>query len=295
MKHYAALLTLSIIWGMSFLFIKLLLPYTGPWGVVFLRCFFGVLPLYILLLFQKRTERMKKLPWKSLFLVGILNVSIPWALIGLSETIISSSTAAILNATTPIMTSFIGFLFFSILLSKKQWIGIFIGFIGVLTLLEFNIMQLFGDDFIGIGTMIIATICYGVASQHAKKYLNQVPVLVVVIVTLTIGTISGFIGMMATSLFPTDIFSSFTPIIAIIGLGIFGSGISNLLFFYMVKEKSAEFATSVYYLIPVTAMLWGYWILDETLSVNLFYGLIFILIGVYLTGKRKSTIQVKPS
>ncbi|MGP4038788.1 DMT family transporter [Gracilibacillus sp. D59] len=293
MKHYAALLTLSIIWGMSFLFIKLLLPYTGPWGIVFLRCFFGVLPLYIILLLKKRTEITKKLPWKSLLIVGILNVSIPWALIGLSEVKISSSTAAILNAMTPIMTSFIGFLFFSILLSKKQWLGIFIGFVGVLILLEFNIFQLFGDDFIGIGTMIIATICYGVASQHAKKHLKQVSVLVVAIATLTIGTISGFIGMIITSSIPSGIFSSFTPIIAIIGLGIFGSGISNLLFFYMVKEKSAEFATSVYYLIPVTAMVWGYWILNETLSANLFLGLFFILVGVYLSGKTRSKIQVK--
>ncbi|SFL33924.1 Threonine/homoserine efflux transporter RhtA [Gracilibacillus orientalis] len=293
MKHYAALLTLSIIWGMSFLFIKLLLPYTGPWGIVFLRCFFGVLPLYLILLLKKRTEITKKLPWKSLLIVGILNVSIPWALIGLSEMKISSSTAAILNAMTPIMTSFIGFLFFSILLSKKQWIGIFIGFVGVLILLDFKIVQLFGDDFIGIGTMIIATISYGIASQHAKKHLNQVSVLVVAIATLTIGTISGFIGMMITSSYPSGIFSSFTPIIAIIGLGIFGSGISNLLFFYMVKEKSAEFATSVYYLIPLTAMLWGYWILNETLSANLFFGLLFILVGVYLSGKAKSKIQVE--
>ncbi|WP_018930631.1 DMT family transporter [Gracilibacillus lacisalsi] len=287
MKHYAALLTLSLIWGMSFLFIKLLLPYTGPWGIVFLRCFFGVIPLYIILLWKKRTEITKKLPWKSLIFVGLLNVSIPWALIGWSEEKISSSTAAILNATTPIMTSFIGFLFFFILLSKKQWLGILIGFAGVLTLLEFNIIGLFGNDFIGIGTMIMATICYGVASQHAKKHLNQVSILVVAIATLTIGTISGLIGMVMTSSFPSGIFSSFTPIIAIIGLGIFGSGISNLLFFYMVKEKSAEFATSVYYLIPLTAMLWGYWILNETLSANLFLGLLFILVGVYLSGKVK--------
>ncbi|WP_226035087.1 DMT family transporter [Aquibacillus saliphilus] len=291
MKPYGALLTLSFIWGMSFLFIKLLLPYAGPWAIVFLRCLFGVLPLYAILFLKRRDELSKKQPWKALLIVGMLNVTVPWMLISLSEMKIMSSTAAILNATTPILTSLIGFLFFSILLSNKQWIGIIIGFVGILILLEFNVIQLFGDDFIGIGTMLLATICYGIASQYAKKHLNQDSVLVVSIATLTVGTVFSFLGMTLTSSFPSSAFSSLTPIVAIIGLGIFGSGISNILFFYMVKEKSAEFATSVYYLVPVTAMLWGALLLDEPLSTNLLFGLLFILAGVYLSGKKKVKLE----
>ncbi|MFP3441222.1 EamA family transporter, partial [Pantoea sp. SIMBA_133] len=97
--------------------------------------------------------------------------------------------------------------------------------------------------------MLIATSCYGFASQYTKKNLKGVPVDVLSFITLTIGAIGGLLMMLTsgegriqfTLLLQRDI------LIALIGLGVFGSGLAYLLFYYMIQHGSAEFATLVTY------------------------------------------------
>ena len=81
------------------------------------------------------------------------------------------------------------------------------------------------------------------------------------------------------------------PIIAMIGLGCFGSGIAHLLFYYMMKKGSPEFATTVTYLIPATAAIWGYLLLGETITPNLIAGLFVIFAGVYISTRRKKALK----
>jgi drug/metabolite transporter (DMT)-like permease len=284
MRLYGALVGLSLIWGMSFLFIKVLNGYVSAWEIVFLRCLFGALPLYAILLW-KRVDLIK-LPWFPLLVVGMINAAVPWTLIAISETVIQSSTASILNATTPIWTSLVGFTLFSVRLSIKQWTGIVIGFFGILVLMNFNVADVFGEQFVGIGTMVAAAFCYGFASQYTKRYLSEVSVLVIAAGTLTVGMIVTGLLTLVMDGFSTKVFSAWEPITSAVGLGVFGSGLAYLLFFYMVQKGSAEFATYVTYLVPVTAMFWGWSILGEPLSTHLIIGLLFIFGGVYLSGKR---------
>lgn len=286
MRLYGALIGLSLIWGTSFLFIKLLIPYAAPWEIVFLRCLFGALLLYGLIIFQYGKKIFRKLPWLPLTVVGIMNAAVPWTLIALSETRIASSTAAIINATTPIWTSFIGFILFAVFLSKKQWLGILIGFIGILILFNFDIGELFNGSFVGIGTMVLAPVFYGFSNQYARRYLQNVPVVVIAAGTLTVGYISTGILTVVMGGFPTQAFTSVSTIASILALGIFGSGIAYLLNYYMITKGSAEFASFVTYLVPVSAMFWGWLILGESLSANLFIGLMVIFGGVYLSGRK---------
>ncbi|WP_270181714.1 DMT family transporter [Alkalihalobacillus sp. CinArs1] len=287
MRLLLALLSLSLIWGMSFMFIKILVPVVGPMGVVFYRCLFGALAIFIYLIVKGRVSYLfKRLPWGSLILVGLLNALIPWGLIAFSEERISSSLAAALNATTPLFTGILGALFFSRVLKLRQWSGVIIGFIGILFLIEFNLGSFFKEDWIGVVPMLIATACYGFASQFTKKNLSDVPVDILAIMTLAVGTLGGFIMMFVSG----DV-QLFTPIIerdiliSLIGLGVFGSGIAYLLFFYMIQKGSAEYATLVTYLVPVTALFWGSAYLDEAVTVTMVVGLLFIFTGVYLSGR----------
>lgn len=296
MRLYGALISLSLIWGMSFLFIKILDSHIGPSNIVFLRCLFGALPLYILIVWKTQKETWRGVPWGKIGIVGLMNAAIPWTLIALSETVIKSSTASTLNATTPIWASLIGFCFFSVRLSIRQWVGILIGFIGILILLGFDISDFLGDNFIGTGTMIVATLCYGFSSQFIKRFLGGVSVLVVAGGTLTVGmVVNGCLSIILNG-FPTEAFQSWESIVSLIGLGVFGSGIAYVLSYYMIKEGSAEFSTFATYLAPVTAVLWGWLLLDEPLSTHLIIGLLIIFGGVYLSGKqakRKTTHALK--
>ncbi|MFC7061948.1 DMT family transporter [Halobacillus seohaensis] len=288
MRLYSALVGLSLIWGLSFVFIKWLVDPIGVWGTVFLRCLAGGLIL-LPFLWAKRKSIVRPIPWKALLFVGIFNAGVPWGFIAWSETEIHSSTAAVMNALTPICTGLVGFLFFSIVLKRRQWGGIVLGFFGILVLMEFNIVELFNESFIGIGTMILATISYGVASQFTKRHLQETGVILITTCSLFIAAFVGLIGMLFTgsvSRISWDLFSEPLVWLSIIGLGCFGSGIAHLLFYYMVKSGSAEFATSVTYLIPVTAMIWGYVLLEEPITNYLVLGLLIIFIGVYLATRK---------
>jgi len=289
MREYIALITLSLIWGLSFVFIHILSEPAGVWGTVFIRCIAGAL-LLAPLLWVKRKQIIKPIPWKSLLIVGVFNAGLPWGLIALSQTQINSSLAAVLNAFTPIFTGLIGILIFSTVLFKRQWIGIGIGFVGILIIMDFNLSVLFGESFVGIGTMILATMCYGFSSHYARKHLKDAGIIFVTTCTLVVGAIVGGLGMLLTQ--PTQLAHLANDmngeiLFAIIGLGFFGSGIAHLLFFYLMSKKSPEFATSVTYLIPVSAIFWGSFLLDETITIHMIVGLVVILCGVYLTTRIK--------
>ncbi|MGB3259706.1 DMT family transporter [Paenisporosarcina sp.] len=292
MRVYIALITLSLIWGLSFVFISILSEPAGVWGTVFIRCIAGAL-LLLPMLWYKRKEIIKPIPWKALVVVGIVNAGLPWGLIALSQTQINSSLAAVLNAFTPIFTGLIGLLFFGTILLKQQWIGIALGFVGILIIMDFDISLLFGESFVGIGTMILATMCYGFSSHYVRKHLREAGIIFITTCTLIIGAVVGGIMMLITN--PNQLHTltqnlNGEVVFAIIGLGFFGSGIAHLLFFYIMKERSAEFATSVTYLIPISAIFWGYFLLKEPITLHMIIGLLIILCGVYLTTRPKLTL-----
>ncbi|GAB1794805.1 DMT family transporter [Priestia megaterium] len=284
-RLYGALIGLSLIWGLSFVFMKWLLPSAGIWGIVFFRCLAGTIIL-LPFLWWKRREVKEKLPWKALIIVGIFNCGLAWGLISLSETEINSTTASILNATTPIWTGLIGFILFSYRLTRRQWIGILIGFFGILVLMDFQFGQIFGRGFVGIGTMLVACICYGLAGQLTKRFLSEVSVLTITTFTLLTGAIIGLIGMLITEPFKSDLLIHPLPILAIVGLGCFGSGLGQLIYFYINKNGGPELAATVTYLIPATAMVWGYVLLGETITPNVVIGLLIIFAGVYLSSRK---------
>ncbi len=298
MKLYGALILLSLIWGLSFVFIETLISTAGVWGTVFLRCIAGVLILLPVLFIKiKKREIQRPLPWKALVTVGIVNAGLPWGLIALSQTNITSNTAAVLNALTPILTGLIGFFVFSIILNKMQWIGIGLGFIGILILMNFNVNELFSSQFIGIGTMLLAATCYGFATQFTRKYLKQTHVVVISTFSLLVGACVGLIGVIITDIaaFGRIIETAdFVFIGSVIGLGCLGSGIAYLLYYYLINDGGAEFASTVTYLIPLTALLWGNILLGEPITSNLLLGLATIFLGVYLANK-KSKLKQKSS
>ncbi|RXJ02454.1 DMT family transporter [Anaerobacillus alkaliphilus] len=294
MRLFGPLLVLSLIWGLSFVFIENLIGTAGVWGTVFLRCLAGaIILLPILLIKFKRKEVPKRLPWKALVTVGVFNAALPWGLIALSQTNITSNTAAVLNALTPILTGLNGFIIFSVFLNKRQWIGIILGFVGILILMEFNINELFSSNFIGIGTMVLATTCYGFASHFTRRHLQGLNVVIITTFSLLVGACIGAIGVVVTdsSSFANIINSiDLVFLVSVIGLGCLGSGIAHLLYYYLINHGGAEFASTVTYLIPLTALMWGNVLLGEPITSNLIIGLITIFLGVFLANQKSRVI-----
>lgn len=284
---YALLLALSLIWGASFLFIKILVESYNPATVAFLRCLAGSLTLLIILLFKREKFEFKSFPWIPIIAVALLNSAIPWVLISYSETYISTGLASVLNASTPLWTLIIGILVFKLSSSIYQWIGIAVGFMGIMILIDMDWSTFSADSTLPILAMLVVTLCYGTASQISKRALSNLSVYHISFMTLLIACITtGSIALFTETNSLIHVFEG-TKLVALLGLGSLGSGIAYLIFFQLIQKGSAEFASLVTYLVPAFAIGWGVLLLDETLSSKLLIGLLIILAGVFISSKKK--------
>lgn len=261
---YVYLILLSLIWGGSFFFIKILLPYFGPGAIAFLRSSFGIFAVLLFMLVGRLSIRLRQIPWGPMVIVGLLQTAVPWCLIGFSETRLTSSTASVLNATTPFWTLILGVLFFGRKSNRYQWIGLGVGFLGLLVVLDIHPAKLFDSDLTGFAAMLVATFFYGLSSQLSKRYLQHVTLVETVLGTLVVGCIaSGIFAAVFEPFSLSPIFHDWTVLLALIGLGCFGSAAAYFLFYHLVQKGSAEFSTMSTYLIPATAIVWGFLLLDE--------------------------------
>lgn len=293
-RLYSVLILLSLIWGTSFLFMKILLFDLDPAAIVFGRCLFGTVMLFIISQISKEKINFKYLPWGKLFLVALTNNALPWLLICSSETKISTGLASSINATTPIWTLLIGFFFFSTTLKKNQWLGIIIGFLGIFILSEIKPGEIFTSSTIGIILMSGAALSYGIGAQLSHKYLSHLSIIQTSFFTLLISTVISFIAMMCLNIHSLQEFARTNIILPLFGLGSFGSGIAYLLYYFLVKKGSPEFASLVTYIVPVSAIIWGAVILKESIHLSIFTGLVIIFAGVYISSKKsKYAIQKK--
>ncbi|WP_018754296.1 DMT family transporter [Paenibacillus terrigena] len=284
---YAALVMLSLIWGGSFFFIKQLLHDFGPWTIAFLRSSFGLMTITIIMLVLRKPFELRKIQWFPMAVMALVNTAVPWAIIGFSETRLSSSIASILNATTPLWTIIVGALVFKASTNRMQWIGMGVAFVGLVILLDINPHSIVSVDLIGFICMLAATLCYAFGSQLSKR-LKGVTMYQTTFGTLLCAMLGS--GTMAFSVEPVNLSRLATPtnIGMIIGLGVFGSGIAYILFYFMVQRGSPEFATMVTYLVPATAVIWGSTLLNEPVHWSLFAGLAFILGGVFVSSRKRT-------
>lgn len=235
----------------------------------------------------RKSFDLKQIPWKPMLVVGLFNTAIPWSLIAFSETRVTSSMASVLNATTPLWTMIIGWLFFSVKANRNQWLGMAAGFSGILLLLDINPVRVVSVDMIGFVAMLSATLCYGFSSHVSKKYLVGLTMFQSALGTLLVCFVGS--GMMAVG-FERISFSVFVEdgsvLFALMGLGALGSGVAYILFYHLIQAGSPEFASMVTYLVPGTAILWGFLILHETIHWTLLAGLVLILSGVFWAGRK---------
>lgn len=280
---WALLAILALIWGSSFILVKKSLSAFDASQVGSLRifsafCFF--LPFFLL--------NLKKVPFdkfKYFLLAGCLGNMFPAYLFSLAGSKLDSGVSGALNSTTPLFTLVVGALFFHSTITKKQTIGIILGFVGALLLIlaGSNGFMVNGYAFY----VVLATIFYGINLNITKKYLTNLGIdsmLITSCIFMTIGPVAAgvlFSGDFIQKVQQTD---ALTPLLYSILLGVMGSAIAMVLFNRLIQMTSAVLASSVTYLIPIVAILWG--VLDgEAILFQHYLGMSVILIGVYLVNK----------
>ena len=288
-RGYLALFTLAMIWGAAFLFIKLGVRDMSPATLVLARAVFGALTLGVIFAVRRQTPfpsgtRARLLPFLVMAIVGSL---IPWVAIGFGEQSISSALASILNATTPLWTAvFAYWVTPTERPSRLNYLGVAIGFLGTGILIA--------PDLIGqplrattIGTLAVAAAAasYAVAALFQRRRLRGVSPLQVGFWQLALTTPLA-LAIASPTFGATHL--SLTSIAAMLFLGVGGSGIAYLLYYFMMNTLGATRATTVTFLLPVTAVFWGATLLRESITIPILAGMAVILLGVFLTSRPRT-------
>jgi len=276
---------LSVIWGSSFILMKLGMNALSPYQVATIRILSaGIVLLPFAVKAYKNIEKKKRI---FVLLSGLLGSLFPAYLYCIAETKIDSSLAAILNSFTPLFTIIVGLSFFKLQAGIQKIIGVAIGFAGLM-LLPFTTQAgvNFGDMSYSL-LVLLATICYAINVNMVSRYLQQTISLNLASLAFSFLLVPSVIILIATGYFKlplTDI-KYMQATFASATLGIIGTAIATILFYMLVKKEGALFASLVTYGIPVIAVMWGL-VYGEHINLAEIGCLIVILAGVYIVNRK---------
>ncbi len=278
------LTVLALIWGSSFILIELGLVGLNPLQLGSLRIVFA--GVFLLAVSFRNLAKIPRHQWKYVALTGLFGNFIPAYFFAIAETQISSSVTSILNSLTPLNTLVLGATFFGLVVKRTQAIGVTIGLIGTAILIFSGAIGNPGQDYRFAGFVLIATVCYATNVNLVKKYLSDLSPLAITAGNFAVMILPAFAILAFSGFFQTvhKIEVVHSALFVMI-LGVFGTGIANILFYKLIQMSTPVFATQVTYLIPIVACGWGF-LYGETLAPLQLLGAAIILIGVYLSGKK---------
>lgn len=288
LKAWLTLCFLSVIWGTSFILIKKSLIVFTPVQVALLRiAISGVAFAPFFFYHLKRHEWHR---WWMYVIIALTGSAVPAILYATAQTQISSATSGILNSVTPIFALIIGVNFFGKKTNRRQIIGIILGFIGAcaLILLDSSVGSLSGQLLFG-SLVVIGSMFYATNVNLVKEYFQDVK-------PMNLSSFAFFlIGVPAILVVPfTDIpqqmqthpyaWHAFGYLTL---LAVVSTVMALYIFYKLVQDTSAVFGASVSYLIPIVALIWGFWD-GEAIGVWHMVSLAVIICGVYLIRERTS-------
>ena len=288
--QFAILMLLAFIWGSSFILMKIGLKSFSSDQAAAIRIFLASLVLLPISIRQLKLLRRKDLP--SLLIAGFIGSLFPAFLFMKAETRIDSSLAGMLNSLTPVFTLIVGLLFHKTAFRWMQIAGLSLGLAGATGLI------LAGDGF-HLGEVnnyalyiVLATGFYAISINQIKSHLSHLTgVQVTALSFLFIGPVAlvyllttNFTPVLAQTLWPVHL-------LALAALGILGTALAMLLMNSLIRHSSAVTASSVTYVIPIFAIIWG--LLDhETITLLHLVCMAFILAGVYLINRKSQKRQI---
>ncbi|CAN5196007.1 DMT family transporter [soil metagenome] len=291
MSWQVRLVMLAVIWGSSFLFIKVGLRAFAPLHVALGRMLFGTAVLLAFLALRREPLPRGLRVWRHLVFAGLFGNALPFFLFAWGETKVSSVLAGIWNGTTPLLTMIVAF---SILPDERpdraKVIGLTVGFAGVLLIV--GPWQGVGSGaLLGNLACLAAAACYGVAFPYMRKYLagREESPLALAGGQLLCGTIQ----LAAMTVFFAGVPGPYTfrPVVSVVVLGVLGTGIAYVVNYGIIRDAGATAASTVTYLVPIFATVVGMVFLGEKLTWNQPVGAGVVLGGVAISQGRLPALQ----
>lgn len=283
------LLLLATIWGASFLFMRVAVPAFGPVGLAFVRVAGAALFLLPLLLARGEAPVLRQ-RWRALLVLGLSNSALPFLLFGYAVYTLPAALAAIFNAATPLCTALIAWAWLGDPLNRWRSLGLALGFAGVggLALVKsfsasagggLAALQVDQPMLLAIGACLLGTLLYGYAGNHAKRHLAGVPAMAMAAGTQLAAALA--LALPAALTWPA-VQPGLRDWAAAAGLAVLASGLAYILYFRLISRVGPTGASSVTFLVPVSAALWGGLFLGEVPTVPMLLGGAVILCGTAL-------------
>jgi drug/metabolite transporter (DMT)-like permease len=290
-KPYLALAGLALIWGASFLLIKVAVHDMSPTVLLLIRSLSGLVALAVIVKAMGRPLLGEG--WRtrlgSFAIMAITNAIVPWVAIAWGEERISSGLASILNSTTTLWTAVL--IFWAMPAERPTrvgYLGVVLGFAGVVILVLPDILAHGASgNFLGAIAVLVASLSYAANAIYQRRKMRSVSIFDISIGQLA-ATVIFAIPLAAPSL--PQVHVAVTSMAAVIALGAGATGIAYLLYYYVMNSLGAVRAAGVTLLVPVTAVFWGVVLLHEGFSWPIVAGMGVILAGTVLTnlGRRLS-------
>ena len=278
---------LGCVWGSSFILMQLGLKGVNSVQMGSLRILFA--GLFLILVGYKELAKIPLYKWKFIVLTSLCGTFFPVYLFALALSKIDGSVSSILNSLTPLNTLIVGLLFFGASVQRRQVFGVIIGFVGCLLLVLFGEGSNTTENYYYALLILLASLFYGINVNLIKKYLSDLKPLTISTGNFVVIFIPALVVLYFSDFF---VIASQEKVLTSLGyiaiLGVIGTGLSNILFFKLIHLSSPVFAASVTYIIPVVAILLGYFFMNESLNFIQACGAFIVLLGVYLSSRKNS-------
>jgi drug/metabolite transporter (DMT)-like permease len=278
---------MGLVWGASFLFMKVALTGVSFGQVAWSRILLGALTLGIIALVTRATLPRNPMIWLHFTVIAITYCVIPYSLFAWSEQYISSSLASILNAVTPIMTALMATLLFRVeKLTAGQILGIAVGILGVIVIVAPWQAGALVGNWQGQLACIGAVTSYGFSFGYLRKFLAPYRVPSITAAFMYIG-IAGVLMLLLTPVVawqPVDL--DIWVVLSLVGLGAFGTGVVYIWNMNVLAAWGPTATSSVTYITPVVGVILGVLLLSESLGWHEPLGAVIVFLGILLTQKR---------
>lgn len=271
-------------WGISLYLMKILLVSLTPTEIVLYRMAIGAASLFILAkLLKLKTDNIRGLILDGI-IVGAFNMTLPFYLTTFAVRNVSSSLASVINGLTPLCTLILGIVFFS----SKQKLGVLnllsivLGFIGIMIIN--SDVSIYQGSAVELIALLVTTISYGITANYFKYYARTKDPILVSAVSAFVSAITMLIFKCATESLVNDwgMPQDMYQIIALLWLGVIGSGFCLYLYCSLIQNAGAVFASMITYLMTITGVIMGVVFLHETISPQVMMGCIFIFLSLLL-------------
>lgn len=289
-RKYSALLqflAMGLVWGASFLFMKVALDGVSYGQIAWSREILGAITLGLVMLVGRHRLPRERVVYLHFVVIAITNCVIPHTLFAWAEQHVSSGLAAIYNSVTPIATAILVAVAFRVeRLNRGQVFGVVLGVLGVIVIIAPWQYDDLSGDLWGQLACIAAAVSYGVAIGYMRKFVSHRPISGTTVAFLNIG-MAAIVMLLLTpflAIGPVDL--TFPVVASLVLLGAFGTGFAFIWNIAVLRAWGPTTSSTVTYLIPIVAVVLGFFVLGETLSWHEPVGAVLVLVGILYTQQR---------